>query len=143
MRAEKKINVLDIVKELRRQRMKMVQSFSQYLLIYQCIVIILKEFEAAHSGPIWKRISKKKATVKKTVNFGTHNFGMLRINSSKELNLSSTKGSDVPAAELLGNTSKISPDLLLDNPSNSINLRVLSPDNFEYPTCFEPDDSIT
>lgn len=109
IRAQKKINVLDIVKDLRRQRMKMVQSFSQYLLIYQCIVIILKQYEASNAEPVWKKFTRKTNLSRNVAkegagpsmaHFGTHNFGMLRVNSLKRAN--EHIPSTAAAADLLG-----------------------------------------
>lgn len=34
IKQEKKVNIFDLVKQLRKQRMKMVQSFDQYALVY-------------------------------------------------------------------------------------------------------------
>lgn len=92
IRAEEKVNVSEIVQDLRRQRMKMVQSFSQYLLIYQCIVIILKQQQEANE-PMWKRLSKKTDRAlgrRQQVCIGggggtalAHNFGMLPLKESR------------------------------------------------------------
>lgn len=148
MRAEKKINVLEIVKDLRRQRMKMVQSFSQYLLLYQCIVIILKQNEA--SEPVWKRLSKKTnlrsgpcgATKKTKTSFGIHNFGMLPTTSLRECSSSgetSKSSTAIMASDLQGT---ISSSDLLENNSNSLNMKSLAAAS-EFAVCFEPEDSIT
>lgn len=91
LRSEKTINVCAIVKELRRQRMKMVNSFSQYLLIYQCIAILLDQYKSA-TEPMWKKLTRKSMfrtgkdqligeSGPSMVQFKTHNFGMLPLSS--------------------------------------------------------------
>lgn len=137
IRAEKKVNVLDIVKDLRRQRMKMVQSFSQYLLIYQCIVIVLKEHEASQSEPIWRKFNRKtnprsnSASGKEhlcgsfsMVSFGTHNFGMLRLSSVKRPNETAAT-----AADFLGSKS----GEILADPGSNINMVgiTVAPERFD------------
>lgn len=156
VRSEKKINVLEIVKDLRRQRMKMVQSFSQYLLIYQCIVIILKQHEATRSEPVWKRLSRKTnlssaAGPSKVVNFGTHNFGMLQGKPLKEPSTSYRKdaapANPAIAAELLGHaaTSSSNAELLENNDLSleTIQRTATGQENYEFVACFEPEDSIS
>lgn len=145
MKAEKKINVLETVKDLRRQRMKMVQSFSQYLLIYQCLVIIMKQYETSQSDPIWKRLSRKSNLTGgsgkgRFYNGGAsmvHNFGMLP--PMKELAGSSQEPTPpyISAAELLGNhneSREVSEEFMRDG---------IPMEKYENSSCFEPDDSIT
>lgn len=143
VRSEKKINVLEIVKDLRRQRMKMVQSFSQYLLIYQCIVIILKQQEAAHSEPMWKRLSRKanlgSSSAPRMVNFGTHNFGVLQLKTRKSQD-NCPIACPAVAAELLGTATSSK----IDRPEKDLDMKTVGAlDSHEYPSCFEPEDSIS
>lgn len=156
VRSEKKINVLEIVKDLRRQRMKMVQSFSQYLLIYQCIVIILKQHEVSQSEPMWKRLSRKTnlssngaAGPSKVLNLG-HNFGMLQVKPLKEPSTSYRKeaapASPAIAVELLGHPAtscSSNADLLENNDLSLETIQRTGQDNYEFVACFEPEDSIS
>lgn len=42
MKQERKINIFDLVKQLRSQRMKMVQTVEQYILLYTSVLTIIE-----------------------------------------------------------------------------------------------------
>lgn len=42
MKQERKINIFDLVKRLRSQRMKMVQTVEQYILLYTSVLTIIE-----------------------------------------------------------------------------------------------------
>lgn len=153
MRSKKKVNVSNIVKDLRRQRMKMVQSYSQYLLIYQCINLIMTEMQATSQQPIWKRFSGKPNLNSENENkklsqlglVGTHNFGMLQLDlKTRRI---SNQAEDVPppdftsAADLLGNGRNLTS--ICGNAIDLCPIPEMDSDNCKNGAGFEPDDSIS
>lgn len=127
------MNVAEIVRELRNQRMKMVQSFSQYLLIYQCVAIILKE-QGVPEQAFWRRFSKTRGRensstmgAPKTIRLGTHNFGVLG-----ESPLKKRKDRSEPTMSDA-----------IDMSSMGVKPMKISHGSGEPAICFEPDDSIS
>lgn len=66
IKQEKRLNIYEVVKHLRMQRMKMVQTMSQYVFLYKCVYeIISKEKD-------WKQRFKGKLKVSCKSN--THSY---------------------------------------------------------------------
>lgn len=66
LKHESKINIFETVKELRFQRMKMVQTIQQYTFLYACTYQLLMQKKNSRNFTF-----KKEKTNKKTVSFKT------------------------------------------------------------------------
>lgn len=152
IRVDKKVNIYETVKQLRKQRMKMVQTFSQYLLLYQCVVLLLRRSEDQQGRmSFWRRLPMFRDRIKVAatiaplgpVHFdgGTHNVGILANSPLRDT--SDDTPTDAPEGDHNHNH-KISPDLSTTSSSNSnINLHVMAPvEHEDLAQSYQPDDSI-